>query len=267
MENKKGLIIAVVILGILVVGLGGYVIYSNIQKNKTNDTVTTDNEQTNDENKESLSKLEASKDWIYDATYEKNVTSDSYSTYYDTYYAKNIVVPYINIDSTDATKANTEIKTVFDKAISSYNEGVKDKTTYVDQCNYKKYTDDSNASVVLTLGIGGTDVVHPVYYTYNLSLKTGKALTYAEVYELAGLTSSNVEAKVTSAITTAVKDKMKQLDEDSASYVTKSVNNYKASVTNNTVKYFVDENKKLNVIVTLSIPVGTESFDTIITVD
>lgn len=125
-----------------------------------------------------VSKLDNTKDWVYDAEYTKNVTTNSYSTYYDeTYYAKDIVVPYININSSYANIANKEIKTIFDDAINSYNKGVNDKITYVNECGYQKYVNNNNLSVLLTYGVGATDIVHPEYYTYNIDLKTGNQLS------------------------------------------------------------------------------------------
>ena len=50
-------------------------------------------------------------------------------------------------------------------------------------------------------------------------------------------------------------------------YNTKSIENYKNSVSNNTLKYFLTDNKKLNIVVSLSVPAGRGEFNTIITVD
>ena len=50
-------------------------------------------------------------------------------------------------------------------------------------------------------------------------------------------------------------------------YNTQSINNYKNSVSNNTQKYFLSNDGKLNIIVKLSIPAGTGQLDTIITVE
>ena len=58
------------------------------------------------------------KEWIYDAEYTKTVNASSYKTQSGTYYAKDIIVPYINIKSDYATSANNEIKKVFDDAIN-----------------------------------------------------------------------------------------------------------------------------------------------------
>lgn len=284
-KKNTGLYVLIAILCVLVLALGGYIVYDKTQNDKSSTTTTTDttNNESNSNNTNSLvSKLDDTKDWVYDAEYTKNVTADSYSTYYETYYAKDIVVPYINVNSSYANTANSDIKKVFDEAIKSYNDGVSDKMTYVDECGYKKYVTDNSLSVILTYGVGATDVVHPKYYTYNIDLKTGNQLSYGEVYNIAGLSSSNIDSKVENAITKIMQDKLKNLKDPQKdtgdgsyypdgtnfnTYNNESISNYKKSISNNTLKYFLSDNGKLNIVVKLSIPAGTGEFDTIITVD
>ena len=270
-EKKNNTHVAVeVILLAIILGLGVY-IASSKELILTKEKITgKSNEQQEEKvkNTESVAKIYSDKEYIYDAEYEKNVNKESYSTGNKTYYAKDIVVPFININSSYVTDANNEIKTVFDQAITAYN----DETKYVDQCNYTKYIDDKTLSVILTYGEGATDVIHPKYYTYNINLKDGNKLTYSDVCNLLGL--ENVDSKVEAAVTTAMKEKLQDFSaqnyEDGTNFDTynnQSINNYKESVTNNTIKYFITENKKLNVIVKLSIPAGTGEFDIIISVN
>lgn len=286
MENQKdnrGLIILVCFLCVLVLSFGGYIVYDKIQNNK-NTKIDSANNSSNSTNTNSLvSKLDDTKDWVYDAEYTKNVAADSYKTDFDeTYYAKDIVVPYININSSYAITVNNDIKKVFDDVIKSYNDGVSDKLTYVDECGYKKYVNDNRLSVVLTYGIGATDVIHPKYYTYNINLKTGNQLSYEEIYNISGLNSSNIDSKVENAITKVMQDELKDLKDPQTdtgdggyypdgtnfdTYNNESISNYKKSVSNNTLKYFLSDDGKLNVVVKLSIPAGTGEFDTIIKID
>lgn len=260
MKNNKVQTIIKIILGVLTVVLFGCIIYVNFIHKENN--------------KATISKLDNNKGWVYDAEYTKNVITDSYSTVFDTYYSKNIVVPYININSSYSTASNSEIKNVFDDAITNYNKGVNDKLTYVSECGYKKYVNNKILSVVLTYSVGATDVVHPKYYTYNIDLKTGNQLTYEEIYSFAGFNSSNISLKVEEAITKIMKDKMSRFYSNNYptgtsfdTYNNESINNYKNSIANNTLKYYLSDSGKLNIVVKLSIPAGTGEFDTIITVD
>lgn len=273
MEKKQNNNIHVaveVILLAIILGLGIYIAYSKgliLTKEKTTGK---GNEQQEEKVKstESVTKIYSDKEYIYDAEYEKKVNKNSYVIGNKTYYAKDIVVPFININSSYVTDANNEIKTVFDQAIAAYN----DESKYVDQCNYTKYIDGKTLSVILTYGEGSTDVIHPKYYTYNINLKDGKELTYEEVCNLLGI--ENVDSKVEAAVTTTMKEKLQNFSAENYeagtnfdTYNNQSINNYKESVKNNTIKYFIAENKKLNVIVKLSIPAGTGEFDTIISVN
>ena len=249
------------------------------EMNKISETIDTSNSSSND----LVSKIDTTKDWVYDAKYTKNVIADSYTTQYnETYYAKDIIVPYININSSYANNSNNKIKEVFNNAIETYNNGVNNKIAYIDECNYKKYISDNSLSIVLTYGVGGTDVAYPQYYTYNFDLKTGNQLSYEEVYKIAGFNSTTINSKVEKAITEIMKEKLKGLKDHEKdigegayypqgtnfdTYNNESINNYKNSINNNTLEYFLSDNGKLNIVVKLSIPSGKGYFDTIITID
>lgn len=218
-----------------------------------------------------ISKVDTTKDYVYDAVYDSDDIADSYSTFHKTFYLKDIVVPYVNIDSEDASKVNDEIKSVYNSAIAVYKKGIEDKVSYVDNCSYKYYINDDILSLVLTYGHGATDVVHPDYYIYNFDLKTGKLVSYSDVYSYIGFNSDNISESVKSSISSVMSEKMSNfpdsLKADFDTYNNQSFQNYINSVDDGTIKYFIDSNKKLNIIVTLSIPAGTGMFDTIISVD
>ena len=216
------------------------------------------------EARESL-KINKSKELIYDAKYTKDVKAKSYLTHFnEIYYSKDIVVPYINISSVYVNNSNNEIKSVFDKAIESYNEGVDTGLVYIDECDYEKYESDKVLSVVLTLGIGGTDTVDPEYYTYNINLDDGSELSYEDVYKIAGFTKENINEKVNNAINDELKDYLNGYSDDITIYQNESINNYEDSV-NNTLKYFLSDGK-LNIVVKLNVPIGKESYNHIVEV-
>ena len=216
-------------------------------------------------------RTDSTKDYVYDASYDNDGIVESYNTYYNTYFLKDIVVPFININSDDARKVNDEIKGVYDSAIDIYNKGTNDGMSYVDDCSYKYYVNGDIISIVLTYGHGATDVVRPDYYIYNFNLKTGKLVSYNDVYSFVGFNSDNINISISDSITSVMTEKMSSfpdsLKADFDTYNNQSFQNYINSVDDGSIKYYVDSNKKLNVMVTLSIPAGVGSFDTIITVD
>ena len=268
-KNNYGLIAFLIFFILLSLALGGYIFYDKFyQKENANPTESQPIE--NEENKEKLvNKINPSKYWIYDADYEKDVLADFYLIN-GPIYADDIKVPFINIDSNYASKANQEIKKVFDKAIDAYNEGVQNELTWVD-IDYQKYIDIDMVSTALWYSIKATAVVNPNYYTYNIDLKTGKEMSFEDVYQKCGFTKNNINDKVKENITSIIKDRLKNFTDDNYpegtnfdTYNNESIENYLDSIENNTLQYFIDENGVLSIIVRLSIPVEMGYFDTVI---
>lgn len=259
---KKSLLVIFLILVLILTGC-------NKNKDGRNNNPIDNEQQTAIDNK-LVSKLESEKDWVYDADYVKNASAESYMTEFnETYYAKDIVVPYINVDSPDAKLMNLEIKAIFDSLIETYNEGFKDSLTYVDTCEYKYCINDNILSGVLTYSVGATDVPLLQYYTFNIDLKEGDKITYKEAYRSVGFDDSNINFMAKSAITREMSERVENIlsTTEAEEYINASKDNYQASIQNDDIKFFIDNHEKLNVIVTLSIPAGQGSFDTIITVE
>jgi hypothetical protein len=271
MEDKKKPTGLVIIIVILVLSFGGYIYYKNFYHKVVKEKSVSETTQSS----KYVKKITDEKFWVYDSEYNVKFDSDSYETSYDTYYAKDIVVPYININSADAQKANQSIEKLYNQSVTIYNKGVSDKINYVNQCNYRfTIIKDKFLSVVLTIGYGGTGIVHPEYYTYNFDLYTGKLVSYQDVYKLAGLTENNIKEKVVSAITNVMKEQMSSFTTadypngtNFDTYNNESINNYNDSVTNNAISYFIDSNNKLNIVVMLSVPNDTGSINKIVTIE
>lgn len=203
-------------------------------------------------------------EYIIDATYPYNVSQTSYTTEFnETYSVKDIVVPYINIDSADARKANEEIKTfAFDSAISTYKAGLKDKITYT-KVGYKYTLKNDMLYVLVTRTTGGTDIPSAEYYTYCFNTKTGKSLTYVDVYKAAGFTSDNIDVNVSVAISKVVKEKLKDCTpsdyaegENETTYINSAIISYQELKQYGTLDYYLDSNGKLNIVVELQLPAG-----------
>ena len=269
-KNNHVLIMFLMFFILLSLTLGGYIFYD---KFVPKENAKPNEEQPIEEPKEELvNKINNSKYWIYDADYEKDVLADFYIIN-EPIYAEDIKVPFINIDSNYASLANQEIKKVFDIAIDAYNEGVQNELTHVD-IDYQKYIDNDMVSTALWYSIKETAVVNPNYYTYNIDLKTGKEMSFEEVYQKCGFTKDNIDDKVKENITSMMKDRLKNfIDEyypqgtNFDTYNNESIENYLTSIKNNTLQYFIDENGILSIIVKLSIPVEMGYFDTVIKLD
>ena len=284
MDNKKNntlLIVLLVIFVLISLALGSFVFYDKVLKNHINSPIENLNNRDYDDddfddyyddddnynyngNNNYISKINPTQNWIHDAQYEKNVLANSY----DTYYAKDIIAPFININSNDATMVNEEIKGVFDEAINRYNEGVENKTSFV-TINYEKFIDNNIASVNFWYGKGGTDVIRPDYYTYTFDLTTGKIMSFEELYQKFNFNRNQVDMKIKEEITDEVNDIFEDSfrNENSTNYINESINNYEKNLEDNTLKYFVNNDGELCIIARLSIPAGTGYQDTILEID
>lgn len=260
MERKYNIMkFIMVLLVIILVSLIGFLIYDQFYDKDNKDKESNLIDKNNDNFVED-------KKIIYDANYNYDVDAESYSTTFNnTYYVKDIKVPYIDIDSSDVKVVNNEIKTIFDDAINNYKKGINDKMTYVDECKYSYFIDDNVLSIVIIYGVGATDVVYSKYYTYNINLKTGRLMSYKDVYTYMNVL--DIDNSVKMAITKVMKEKLNNVGNEFDTYNNQSINNYTDAVNNNTLKYFIDNNKKLNIIVTLSIPAGRGQIDQIISLD
>ena len=247
---------------------------SNLEDNQNSDTNTNGNNQF---------KVEISKDWVYDALYNLPTDKESYCITLDCIemvYARDLIVPYVNINSNDAKVANQEIYELYEELIDIFNENSDYGIWYTD-VEYDYYINDNILSVVITTSSGGTDVTRYRYYTYNFDLNTGNFTDYSEVYNVVDISSDDIDSLVADAITSIMEIKLDGLkdpltDTGDGGYFPMgtnfdtfnngSIDNYKTSVQDGTLKYFLDEDSKLNVIVTLLIPVGMGQFDTVITI-
>ena len=281
---KKVLLLIVIVCVMVLVGC------ENTQKPIETANETSTNEVIN-EDVELVSKIDDNKEWVYKADYENDVDKTSYELYDHTYRLEDIKVPFININSEDATNANKEIKQTYDTAIEAFKEGLVDEMTYVDECDYKNYENNNVISVLTTLGIGATDVVHPIYNTYNFDLKTGNLMTFDEVVAKSNIIPEELDEKVKNTI-----DKYLDLildnfigDMDVESLISsmgmsetrnkddyqngpdflKSIafENYKEITEANKVRCYLDSLNKLHMVITIFIPAGSGSFDTLLVVE
>ena len=201
--------------------------------------------------------------YIFNAEYDYTVPQESYTTEAgETYFARDIVVPYVDIDSADAAKANAELQGIFYEAIRYYNEGASNGQTYVDRCNYNSYLTEDTLSFYVTFLVVGGEAGRPVYYTYNFDLNNGRLMAYEEVYARAGFDEDTIAGEVEWAIESYM---INVLQFNKKMYIDDNIKSYKASVEDGSVRYFLDGDNHLNLMVSLAIPVGSGVFDSIIT--
>ena len=243
MKKNTGLVIVIIILGILILGLGGYIVYEHRDSNRHDENVTQQNP--DNESNDTL-KLDNDKEWVYDATYDLKTDRESYYGYSDhskLIQASDLVVPYININSDSAKKANEEIYRLYENLIHTFNDNLKNEVSFT-LVHYQTYFNDNVVSVVIITESSGTDVSVEKYYTYNFNLDNGNLLTYQDGYQFAGFDDSHITSLVNQSITSTLKSRYSNLT-DFDTYNAKSIDHYNTSVEDGTIQFFIDKNKKL----------------------
>lgn len=229
--------------------------------------------------------------YVYNADYTyEDLKGKSYIAPYEPprtfLFNDDIILPYININSDDAKKANEEIKNIFNNAAESFKESMQEvkKNNFPSgvEVRYDQYINNKVLSILITESIYTLDVPFIRYYTYNFDLDSGKKIGYNEIIKRLSLTDT-ISEKVKNLIFDYesfkdFKDK-NTLDEDEEgayipdeyeskeAYIQLSVDAYEKTVKEDTVKYFINDKGKLNIIPILQIPAGREFFEIIIEVE
>ena len=214
-----------------------------------------------------VAKKDNTKKWVYKADYKKEVESATYVLNGVEYKATDIVAPYVNIDSSSADSANTNIKYRFKDAIYAYNRGARGLNSYVKEFDYKYYVNGTILSVVVSSVIVENNIVKPKHSCYNFDLTNGNSLTFDDIYNAAGFTRDSLEDRVAEEISDAIDEKMANMQNDSLELrKNNSMVNYKNSIKDESINVFLSEDNTMNVVVDLNIPVGSGSYQEILTI-
>lgn len=249
-ENGKRLNILLIILIIIILVLLSYVIYGKFINNKVKNN---ENKYIEEKNK-NLSK-ESNIIYTYNYNDKEICFNDTSYEMTVTYCSSRIVLPYINIDSEDVKKVNSEIKQLNDKQYDILNNAINNVGyfDYADvKTDYEYYIYDNILSVVILEYYGGE--VPNTYYTYVIDLNTKKLLTYNDVinktrqsiYNNKKITSSNINEYAKKAINAKMMTFNYSTNSDSEmnKYFTECYNKY----VNDTKKYYLNNSGELNII-------------------
>ena len=191
-KQSKGLsvgLVVIMLIAVLIIGIGGgYLLSKNdslFSKNETKSNGNNSNTNQSDNNTSTQNntteqikvgkKIDESKPWVYDAEYLKNKEEKKISIDYsnETFSTlSNLKIPYINVDSEEAKKANQEIENI---AIEQYNKfGKQDGeiTYYITSIDYLYSYNGDNLSVLMfyNTNISGTGSKIDSIKSYNLKL-------------------------------------------------------------------------------------------------
>ena len=237
-KNKMIVLIIIVLILVLVVG-----VFVGLLASKKGDTtiINKSEEKSNVEAKEeekTSKKIDESKDWVYDAEYVKDKENKVVDGYYNS--NKELVVPYININSKDAEEANKQIEAIFEEIYSKYGEKNSYGAKILYQSKYEWYENDNILSVVVNVmdsvvnGGAGTSKL----YIYNFNLDTLNNSTLDEMSKICGFKSSK---DVTSKIA-QWEDRQRNYEKNNPDMIAAQLE----KVVNN--QYFIDADGNLNFV-------------------
>lgn len=280
---KKNIVITV--LTILVLGLAVYIVYDKIIANgDTNKNVSDGNFNEMEETKKLAKKIDGAKDYVYDAynNSEYSVDYDFLNSYTNSILSskKGIAVPFINIDTEEAKKINDEMKELFDSTMKKVDEILAcDHPSSCGQIflNYNTYYSDNIVSIIVSYGMYGTDIPYPSYLGYVFDLTNGKLLNITDIADINNISMEKLKEMS--------KDKIKEylIDMDNknnsseyVNYIDKSIQNFENKYLNvgqgqvatitydyynsnpeSGVIYFIDSDRKINLLTNIYIPAGS----------
>ena len=236
-KQKKVAIILVAVVLILVVAIGigaGLLLSGAFEKDKTQ------NEVTNNPSKsvaKTSKKIDESKPWVYTADYcisnsnKKAIGFNAGAEFNSKDYLK---VPFINMDSDYAKKANEEIKTMYDNLYKNYGEKAQGGVTKAGELKYEFGATDKIISVAIIRREGVTNAGWSKdYIIYNINLETSKQASFEEVYKECGF--ENVEQ---------LEEKIKIIIENDRDSI-----EGEEAWNNSTGLYYMNANKEFNIVV------------------
>ncbi len=172
----------ILILVLLVVGLGGYVVYDKVLEKDDKET----KDEVKKDNKKDI-KLNENKDYVYDAVYNTDSKYDDFE------------MPYININSQDATNVNNELKKLYNSYIDDYDKCLIESSNCQMELDYEGYDNNKNVISVVIEYSNNNDTT---YLIYNFDKKTGNLVSNEDLLKNVNLTMSEVKTKVINDIKT-----------------------------------------------------------------
>ena len=277
MENQeinKGVVIVIILIIISILCFNTYVLYERYlyDHKNTNETVDNNidikNSDIDTNNDYTSIKVDSSLDYVYDADYDSEVSSDTYTISNNTYNINDYKVPYINISSGYATTANQEIENMWNDLVSVFNNGISDGTSYIDKLNYNYNVNGDVLSLFIEYGIGGANAVFTEYKVFNINLKDGSEYTLVDVIKNLDYDLAHFRTKASDNVVNEY-DKWYNENDTDGNLKNQFYDEYKEKTLNGFTidKWFLDSNNNINIIVQIYIPSNTSYYNSIIKVE
>lgn len=194
-NNKIIITVLIVVLVLLIVGAALIFLLPKLSSTPIDNTIVDPNTNETRVDMITAKKFNNNLFYVYDSPYSPQNPADGYFIGNDYYDVNDIVVPYINIDSTSATEANNKIHNFYDETVTKYNEYAANKNAYV-KVDYKYYMNNNVLSIVIERVEGGNSVPQSTFLTYNYDLIQDKILNFGEAYKLGNFSDTTIDPTV-----------------------------------------------------------------------
>lgn len=197
-------------------------------------------------------KEDENKELIY-TNYEKNEKTDNYEI--------NVVLPYINIQSSKIQSWNNEIKSTFEeKAKQILKSNNETKTIY--STKYTANIENNILSIIIYADLKeNTASQRILIQTYNFNLETKKELNLQDTLEIYNLDEKQIQNKINSDIKKE-NQKSQELKDLGYNVFTRDIEDTKYKI-ENTTEFFI-KNKNLYIIYPYGNEQGTSEYDIIV---
>ena len=247
---------------------------NNVQNVAVENTVTGTNEDgTVKKNVETMP-------YIYDAQYQpENITVTSYETTEKQQCSvSDIKLPYINVASNDASIMNVEIENLYKTLVNEFRICSQNLNSYV-KANYETYITSNIYSVVITVTRGQEGQKNESHFAYNFDIITGLKLDYNQVCYIAGINNASENVRKTINELPDYKNYylvegggVSKADVDTRNSEIEACKSrmftiYQENLLNNKVVYFLDNNLKLNIEITVILPRTNDTYNKLIIIE
>ena len=238
----------------------------NDTKNTTTNTANTTKEKDNSTEQYTAKTVE-NRPYIYDAQYTPDGLKTSSYLADDgvNYKVSDIVVPYVNMVSSDATKMNTEIETLYRKWVEEFRICSQNLNSYI-KVNYTTYITSNIYSICITVQRSNEQVTSEEYFAYNFDIISGTQLDYGQVCYIAGISDAGecVQKRIATIeeynsyylvpSRTVSQEEVDARKAEIETYKSEIYTHYQEDILNNQLVYFLDNNLKLNIAIKMKLP-------------
>lgn len=203
-KKKKPTIIiitAIVLIICIIVACAFVFLESKSNRTTSNNETNTNATSTNITDNNSVNEAQettTSLFYVYDMDYSAQAgeIKNGYFGDHNKYYGPELInVPYINLDSNDASVANNTIHDFYNRSIELYNTYASNGNGYV-TVDYKYFLNGDILSVVIKQTDGGKQIEDYKYLTFNFNVKTKQKLSFSDIYSIPGFSNSTISPTV-----------------------------------------------------------------------